>query len=130
VCCLSDPTFYDWGMRIGRNFFGIFVLLLVGTAVVVNFARTAPFVSLADGGADTYADFAPSGLVEENERPKCPCPTEVEKTDCDEGLCSGGLLPEQTGQSLKSGPTHHTLSFDVWRTTSAEPELAPPRAAV
>jgi len=106
------------------------VLALVATAVVVNFARTAPFVLSVDGSSDAYADLGPAGIQEEDERLKCPCPTEVEKTDCDEGLCSVGLVSPSVEHQRTAGLFLHGLATAEWWTTSTAPEPDPPRAAV
>ncbi len=117
-------------MRIQRNFISMLVLALVGTAVLVNFARTAPMVLSAEESSDAYADLDPTAVGEEEERLKCPCPTEVEKTDCDEGLCSVGLPSSSIVQYSTMGLSPHRLVTAEWLTTSAAPEPDPPRATV
>jgi hypothetical protein len=130
VCCSAEAFFYDLEMKIGRNFFSMFVLGLVAIAVMVNFARTAPFVLSVEGKADAYVDLSLANVEEGNQRRTCPCPTEVEKTDCDEGLCSFGLVSRQLDQLQNAGRFLHAKRLTVWRTIYTEPEPDPPRAAV
>ena len=104
------------------------VLALVAIAVVVNFSRTAPFGAAGEESSDAYAALVAGEAAEEDERLKCPCPTEVEKTDCDEGLCSVGLVSRLLDQHALAGLVLGGPTTTEWWTTSAAPDPDPPRS--
>jgi len=105
-------------------------VLLVAFGVLVNFARPAPIVLEGDEVDAAY-------VVEETEKistadagPKCPCPTEIEKTDCDEGLCSVGLTSIVAALASNSAISPDASALESWRSAGSAPEPDPPRPNV
>ncbi len=117
-------------MQFVRTSLLVSLTLLVAIAVVVNFARPAPIVLVEDGDDSGYSEEQTETLLAQDPGPKCPCPTEIEKTDCDEGLCSGSLSPEFV-LSKNRAPFHHDLfRIEAWRSIGFAPEPDPPRTCV
>lgn len=105
---------------------------LVALAVIVNFARSAPIVLDSAAGEAATAYVADEALENDatDAGPKCPCPTEIEKTDCDEGLCNFGLTSASASLESSSAFSHDTLGLETWRSAGLAPEPHPPRIEV
>ena len=102
-------------------------VLLIAFGVLVNFVRPAPIVLDGDDVDTAYAaeDAKETGPADAG--PKCPCPTEIEKTDCDEGLCSVGLTSIIASLASASAFSHDAFILESWRSAGAAPEPDPPR---
>ncbi|MCR9240938.1 MAG: hypothetical protein NXH87_06120 [Rhodobiaceae bacterium] len=112
-----------------RQFFTAAVLL-IAFGVLVNFARSAPIVLEGDEVDAAYAAEDAKETNTADARPKCPCPTEIEKTDCDEGLCSVGLTSIIASLASSSAFSHDAFILESWRSADAAPEPDPPRSDV
>ncbi len=124
VCAPYDPA-----MIILRTNALAAATLLVAIAVVVNFARPAP-VGFADDNVETaYATEEVEAPASNNGGPKCPCPTEIEKADCDEGLCSATLGAAKRVIASATPLSHEVLILDAWDSAIFAPDPDPPRAA-
>jgi len=67
--------------------------ILACIVVSVNFARPAPLVLAAGQSYSEAAQSVAEG--ESREKRKCPCPSEIENADCDEGLCGAWIDPHK-----------------------------------
>eukprot|EP00439_Symbiodinium_sp_Y106_P089421 s1_g1957.t1 len=103
---------------------------LVAIAVLVNFARPAPMGSIGDAYETAYVNEEAETPATETAGPKCPCPTEIENADCDEGLCSVTLNAADRAFVSSTPFSHEELILDVWRSAAFAPEPDPPRAVI
>ncbi|WOF73946.1 hypothetical protein QMT40_001587 [Parvibaculaceae bacterium PLY_AMNH_Bact1] len=112
-----------------RQFFTAAVLL-TAIGVFVNFARPAPIVLEGEEVDTAYVSEEAEEISNADAGPKCPCPTEIEKTDCDEGLCSVGLT--SIVASLTSGRVYLPDAFmlESGRAAGNAPDPDPPRIDV
>jgi hypothetical protein len=112
-----------------RQFFTAAVLL-IAFGVLVNFARSAPIVLEGDDVDAAYAaeEAQETGSVDAG--PKCPCPTEIEKADCDVGLCSVGLTSLVTSLASSRALSPDVSVFESWRSAGFAPDPDPPRTDV
>ncbi|MCE7997970.1 MAG: hypothetical protein HEP70_03830 [Rhodobiaceae bacterium] len=113
-------------MSLRRHIFTV-ATFLVAIAVVVNFARPAPIVLEGDDVDAAYLleEVKESGAADSDAR--CPCPTEIEKTDCDEGLCSFGLTSGAFNLASGSAFSHDPSVIAGWHAASTAPDPDPPR---
>lgn len=115
------------------------VVLAVTIAVTANALRPAPVSFAAEIETAAYASTAAtstsSSSKETNDREagrsderQCPCPTEIENADCDDGLCS--WLPSRRTplKAYREAPARHVASAREQNGLQREPELSPPRA--
>ncbi len=121
---------YDLIMIILRRPLVIATTLLIGIAVLVNFARPAPMVFVGEEFETAYVDEEAETPATENAGPKCPCPTEIENADCDEGLCSVTLNAADRSFVSSTPFSHEALILDVWHSAAFAPEPDPPRAVI
>lgn len=112
-----------------RQFFTAAVLL-IAFGVLVNFARSAPIVLEGDEVDAVYAVEDANETSTVDTGPKCPCPTEIEKTDCDEGLCSVGLTSIIASLVSSSAISPDASALESWRSAGSAPEPDPPRTNV
>jgi hypothetical protein len=105
-------------------------VLLIAFGVLVNFARSAPIVLEGDKVDVAYAAEDAKETSTADVGPKCPCPTEIEKTDCDEGLCSVGLTSIVASVASSSAFSHDAFILESWRSAGTAPEPDPPRTDV
>jgi len=108
----------------------IAAVLLIAFGVLVNFARSAPIVLEGDEIDAAYAAEDAIDTKTADAGPKCPCPTEIEKTDCDEGLCSVGLTSIIASLASSSAFSHDAFILESWRSAGTTPEPDPPRTDV
>lgn len=108
----------------------IVATLLVAIAVLVNFAKPAPMVSVGDEVDAAYVSEDAETTATVNAGPKCPCPTEIENADCDEGLCSVTLNAEDRSLDSVAPFSHEALILEIWCSAALAPEPDPPRTAI
>jgi len=129
------------------------LLVLVAATVVLNFARPAP-ISVADqyqpalGGEIEAADSVAAAVLVEPAGPagsdsgssspapgetkrSCPCPTEIENMDCDEGICSvAAIFQKQPGQIQPPSRSRHAWFRGRGATPGPGPDPHPPRLLI
>ncbi len=123
-------SIYDLAMDILRRHLLLTATLLVAISVIVNFARPAPIVLGNDGVDAAYVSEQADESAPENAGPKCPCPTEIEKVDCDGGMCSV-ILNAAERRIISTKPfSHEADRLEVWHSANSAPDPDPPRTNV
>ena len=104
--------------------------VVVVLSVTANLLRPAPLglPESADPSPAVFAAVSLEAVLEApSEKPLCPCPTEIENADCDDGLCktiavSGAASPAKPHPALRLiGPTRDHKGL------AGKPELTPPK---
>ncbi|MEM9421322.1 MAG: hypothetical protein AAF986_02245 [Pseudomonadota bacterium] len=130
---MKDGGMKDGGAK-GRGLFVLYGVLIL--AVVANFARTAPLdfktppvsgIENATYGASTPTDLGAGDAEQDGTARKCPCPTEIENADCDEGICAVGLLIEDYTEYAHASAPKHLTRTRLGQGGHRKPPTAPPR---
>lgn len=116
-------------------FLRILVLTMVAIATIVNFVKAPPPSSYnqkpqeySSQSVDDVRSTAGDSVKDASKKRKCPCPTEIEKMDCDEGICS--VVAIITGQRHKIFYTGHRnihTKKSIDQTNKHSPDPRPPR---
>ena len=112
-------------MSVGSKLLQLALVAVVSLAVVVTFARSTP-VGLTD-------EVLQAVLVTEQTapaQPSCPCPTEIENADCDDGVCPTGLVQHAADQTRAFAPPAYGMSAQDRLGLNRAPDPMPPRRLV
>ena len=118
-------------MSVRSKFVQIVLLAVVSLAVVVTFARSTP-VGLPDDDQRSASIVQAVLVIEQSDpaKPNCPCPTEIENADCDDGVCPTGLIQHAADQARAFAPTVCVMPAHDRLGLNRAPEPMPPRRFV